>query len=153
MNPTHKGNRKPKPVTTRVGPPITLWHFMGMMQEQLWKRNHHGPGRSVYLLPEGMQVPHGATPKVVSVHYLSSRPFFQVVQLAQQGRLCTVEYLPNAVCRCRGCDRAKVKKPRGPKMNKDGTFASETLAKYRGAMSVDALQALWDAVSKEKKLT
>jgi len=134
-----KKKRKSRSVT-KPGRPISFYELMMLISSAFSKyRSTTGPGhdneipRSVYIWANSDK-----RQKTVPLVWLAQRPLWYVWNLAQ-GQVAEVVYLEGHRCRCRLCDHQKVKKPRGPKRQKDGTITKAAFYKYRGAGTGDQM--------------
>lgn len=128
-----KKKRKSRAVT-KPGRPISFYELMMLISSAVanWSstgpRHDDGIPRSVYIWGNSDK-----RQKTVPLVWLAQRPLLYVWNLATQGQVAEVVYPEGHHCRCRNCDHLKVKKPRGPKRQKDGTITKAAFYRYRGA--------------------
>lgn len=143
--------------TTAPGEPLTLWGLVALLDEHYNRAREHGPGR-LLLVRNGYEND-GAQKwkRVPLMHYLCRSAFADVIQDTRNARIWSARYLEipsNLGCRCWECDKKRVKKPRGPKREPDGTIKEASAFKYRGGMpqkdvvalvrKLRAVRAKWD---------
>lgn len=137
------GKKSKKPLVTK-GRALSLYEVIGKL-DTYWQLRHtgtlpHGEGRSLFYYE-----------KVIAIVRLGRMPMWDVVAAARGGFISEPVYPPGYDCRCRQCDRQRVKRPRGPRPKKGQPLEFTDVDKYRGTLPMHERSKLISQIRERKK--
>jgi hypothetical protein len=125
-----KKQKRPSRAQLSKGRPLSFYEVVEMIRTRYDNFRTH-PSRAMVYWGRPM-----------SIFHVASRNFATVMEGAMTGLICEAVYPPGYQCRCDDCCKQKVKKPRGPKRQANGSIFIDHFRKYRGALSFGEMQDL-----------
>lgn len=137
QDPTEKPKRKSR-AQLSPGRPLSFYEVVELIRTRFSKPRTHPTTTTVYW------------GRPMSIFFVATRPFSQVMAGAMSGEIAEVIRPNGYQCQCLDCKNPRVKNPRGPKRQKDGTILYSSFLKYRGPLGFEEMQKLRPLVVDEK---
>jgi uncharacterized protein (UPF0179 family) len=119
------------------GRPLSFYEVIEAIRTRNEKRSHPSTAMVYWGRP-------------MSVFYLSAQPIWKVLEAARSAQIGEVIRPEGLPCHCDECNQKRVKKPRGPKRQPDGTILFKDYSSYRGGLAYEEMQELKRVVVNEK---